>query len=188
MLISIFTKSAFSQNTTTDIEIIPDSTFIETDEDIDFFEEVSGLNPERSALLSAVLPGVGQIYNRQYWKVPIIYGGLVTFAHFINYNNDLYHALRNASIANQNGLRNPFSEVVSDQKGLIRNRNNFRRSRDYLIILGTAFYLLNIVDAHVSAHLDEFNVNEDLALSIEPSVQHMPAFIQAVGASLVVRF
>ena len=167
-------------------ELITDSTFIETERDIALFEEVSDLDPQRAALLSAVLPGLGQVYNKQYWKVPVIYAGLFTFGHFINYNNELYHAFRNAAIAQSNGLENPFQVVTNSTASIVRN--SFRRNRDFLIILGSVFYLLNVVDAHVSAHLDEFNVNEDLTLSIQPSSTQFALNGQAIGASIVLKF
>ncbi len=179
---------AFAQQTEPDIETITDSTFVQTEDEFLLFEEVSDLDPQRAALLSAIVPGLGQMYNKQYWKIPVIYVGLATFAHFINYNNNLYHAFRNASISNSNGLANPFSDVASTQTTLVRNRDNFRRSRDFLIILGSVFYILNIVDAHVSAHLEEFNVNDDLAITIEPSIKSTVANGQAIGASLVLKF
>lgn len=162
-----------------------DSVLMETGEDIESFKEISRLDPQRSALLSALLPGTGQIYNKQYWKAPLVYGGLAAFAHLINYNNELYHAFRNAAIAEQNGLINPFSRVASNSSALIRNRDNFRRNRDYLIILGTIFYLLNVVDAHVSAHLYEFNVNETLTFSIRPSVISISPLHQVVSTSFI---
>lgn len=169
-----------------------DSTFAELEEmDAALFEEKSDLDPQRAALLSAILPGLGQAYNQQYWKVPIVVSGVIAFGHFINYNNQLYHAFRNAAILeadNDDSTVNPYEGIVSEEASLVQNRDNFRRSRDYLIILGTAFYLLQIVDAHVSAHLNEFEVNEDLAISIEPTIQSSPLFSQAVGASLVIRF
>lgn len=178
----------FGQETKTEIEVVADSTFIETDDEIQLFEEVSELDPQRSALLSAMLPGMGQAYNKQYWKVPIIYGGLAAFGHFIDYNNKLYHAFRNAAIAEANGEINPFEGTASSSDILTRNRDSFRRNRDYLIILGSVFYLLNIVDAHVSAHLDEFNVNDSLGISFEPSIQQTPMYTQVVGGSFVIRF
>lgn len=178
----------FGQETEQDIELITDSTFIETDEDIAIFQEVSDLDPQRAALLSAILPGMGQVYNRQYWKVPLIYGGLAVFGHFISYNNELHHAFRNAAIAESNGLDNPFGNISSTTESLRRNSDSFLRNRDYLIILGSIFYILNIVDAHVSAHLDEFNVNEDLSFFIEPSVEPTPFANQALGLSFVIKF
>ncbi len=187
-LFTLFGLGIFALGFSQEVEVISDSTFIETTEDAQLFEEVSDLDPQRAAMLSAILPGMGQVYNKQYWKVPIIYGGLAVFGHFINYNNELYHTFRNASLSVENGLPNPFEGVASSNEILIRNRDNFRRNRDFLIILGSVFYLLNIVDAHVSAHLDEFEVNDDLAISIKPGLQQFSANGQALGASLVISF
>lgn len=170
------------------IKELNDSTFIETDQDVQLFEEVSELDPQRSALLSAIFPGMGQAYNKQYWKVPIIFAGMATFGHFISYNNELYHAFRNASTQLALTGENPFTGTASSSDILARNRDNFRRNRDFLIIIGSVFYLLNIVDAHVSAHLDEFNINDDLAISIKPTSQHMIVGSQAIGASLIISF
>ena len=164
-----------------------DSTFIEIEEDAQLFQEISDLDPQRAALLSAVFPGLGQIYNKQPWKVPIVFSGLIVFAHYINNNNRIYHALRNAAIITSAGGENAFSNVTN-LDGLLRNREKFRRSRDFLIVLGTAFYLIQIVDAHVSAHLDEFTVNEGLSIHIKPSIQSTPLLSQVLGASLVISF
>jgi len=170
-------------------ELLTDSTFLEAQEDAILFQEVSNLDPQRAALLSAVFPGLGQVYNKQYWKVPIVITGMVVFGHFINYNNKVYNGLRNAAVLNNiDATQNPYRDVISSTEGLVRNRDNFRRNRDFLIVLGSVFYVLQIVDAHVSAHLDEFNVNDDLAIGIKPSVQPTPLFSQAVGLSLVLKF
>lgn len=166
-----------------------DSTFIYNNDDIEMIRVNSELDPIRSALLSAMLPGLGQVYNKQYWKVPIVVSGVVVFGHFIDYNNTIYHSLRNAvKLYDISPDLNPYNGLISSRETLVRNRDNFRRNRDFLMILGTAFYLLQIVDAHVAAHLDEFNLNDDLALKIEPSIQSTPLFSQAVGVSFVLRF
>ena len=169
-------------------DLLDDSTFLKAAEDAQLFQEVSELDPKRAALMAAVFPGLGQIYNKQYWKVPIVVTGMILFGHFINYNNKVYHALRNAALIANDGGVNPYESIITSENGLIRNRDIFRRNRDFLIVLGTAFYLLQIVDAHVSAHLDEFNVNEDLAMGIRPSIQPTPLFSQAVGISFVLKF
>jgi len=169
--------------------LLTDSTFV-MDEEVsgELFQEVSDLDPQRAALLSAVFPGLGQIYNRQYWKVPIVITGMVVFAHYINYNNKVYHALRNAAIISNAGLETPYNGIINSTDGLVRNREIFRRNRDFMIVLGTAFYLLQVVDAHVSAHLDEFVVNKDLAFKIKPSIESTPLFSHAVGVSFALRF
>ncbi|MEO9869529.1 DUF5683 domain-containing protein [Ekhidna sp.] len=168
--------------------LLDDSTFVKVEEDAELFEEVSELNPQRAALLSAIFPGMGQVYNKQYWKVPIVLAGVITFGHFINYNNKVYHGLRNATLLTSKGQTNPYQSIISSESALVRNRDLFRRNRDFLIILGSAFYILQIVDAHVSAHLDEFKVNDKLALGIEPSIQSTPLFSQALGVSFVLKF
>ena len=157
-------------------------------EDAELFEEVSELDPQRAALLSALIPGAGQIYNKQYWKVPLVWAGMFTFAHFISYNNRVYHGLRNAAVLTASGQTNPYQSIIQSESALVRNRDNFRRNRDLLIITGTAFYILQIVDAHVSAHLEEFKVNDQLAIGIEPSIQSTPLFSQALGLSFVLKF
>ncbi|MEM6642085.1 MAG: DUF5683 domain-containing protein [Bacteroidota bacterium] len=169
-------------------ELIDDSTFIKAEENAELFREMSNLDPQRAALLSAVLPGLGQVYNKQYWKVPIVVTGMVVFAHFINYNNKVYNALRNAALIDNATGTSPYEGIISSDDAIIRNRDIFRRNRDFMMVLGAGFYLLQIVDAHVSAHLDEFLVNKDLALHIEPSIESTPLFSQAVGVSLVLKF
>ena len=168
--------------------LLDDSTFVDLEEDAELFQEVSQLDPQRAALLSALFPGLGQVYNKQYWKVPIVLAGVLTFAHFIDYNNKVYHGLRNAALLTSQGLTNPYASIVSSETALVRNRDVFRRNRDFLIVLGSVFYILQIVDAHVSAHLDEFRVNDKLAIGIEPSIQSTPLFSQAVGVSFVLKF
>ena len=140
--------------------------------------------------MSAVLPGLGQAYNGQPWKIPIIYGGGLIFAHYINYNHRLYSEFQNALIAATDGNSetvNPYVDVFN-QTSLIRNRDVSRRNRDYLIIVTVGYYLLNVVDAHVSAHLQEFEINDNLSMDIAPSIQTSPLFSQAIGFSVSLNF
>ena len=186
LFITLFVSDLKAQTTVLQTR---DSAFIYNNDDIELLKVNSELDPMRAAMLSAVFPGLGQIYNKQYWKVPIVVSGVVVFGHFIDYNNKVYHSLRNAiKLRDISEDLNPYSNIIASRETLVRNRDNFRRNRDFLMILGTAFYLLQIVDAHVAAHLDEFNLNDDLALGIEPSIQSTPLFSQAVGVSFVLRF
>lgn len=153
---------------------------------IETIESVSLLDPNRAAMLSAVLPGLGQAYNNQHWKIPIIYGGAIILGHYINYNHRIYEEMRTALIAeldNNPGTVNPYGRRFP-QSALSRNRDLFRRNRDFLMIISAAYYLLNVVDAHVSAHLHEFEVNDNLSMIIHPSIQPTPLFSQAVGISV----
>lgn len=164
-----------------------DSVFLSRDT-LETIGTVSRLDPDRAAMLSAVLPGLGQAYNNQYWKIPIIYGGGIIIGHYINYNHRIYHEMRTALIAvadKDPGTVNPYEGQFSST-ALTRNRDLFRRNRDYLMIIGAAYYLLNIVDAHVSAHLHEFEVNENLSMNIYPSIEPTLLFSHAVGISVSV--
>ncbi|MDH5365758.1 MAG: DUF5683 domain-containing protein [Cyclobacteriaceae bacterium] len=151
-------------------------------------------DPRIAGLYSAVLPGLGQAYNKKYLKIPLIYVGFIGLYYQVNrYNNDyqthrkgLLYAVSNNSFADAtatyaiNGRE--FTEVN------LRNRvNNSRRERDYWIIIGSVFYLLNIVDAHIDAHLREFDVNEKLKLTVDPSLSQSLNSMQA-GFSFTLHF
>jgi hypothetical protein len=154
---------------------------------IESFQSKSTLDPDKAALYSAVLPGLGQMYNRQYWKLPILYGGAILIGHFIKYNNDFYNAFRNAYIAETDGddaTVNPFPSFGKESLQL--NAERYKRDRDFMIIMGVVYYLINIVDAHVAAHLIEFEINDDL--SLKPTYQQKQRyFTRNVGMSLVLK-
>ncbi|MEP3387813.1 MAG: DUF5683 domain-containing protein [Reichenbachiella sp.] len=181
----IISVSAVAQNETI-IRANTDTTIVATDlGGIETFQSQSTLDPDKAALYAAVFPGLGQMYNKQYWKLPILYGGAIVIGHFIKYNNDFYNAFRNAYIAQTDGddsTLNPFPQF--SEEALQRNAERFKRNRDFMVIMGVVYYLVQIVDAHVSAHLIEFNINDDLALqpTYYPREEY---FAQNVGMSLV---
>ncbi|MEM9325540.1 MAG: DUF5683 domain-containing protein [Bacteroidota bacterium] len=172
------------------VEVDPDSLFaeVEGNEEIEFFEEISTLDPNKAAVLSAALPGLGQVYNRQYWKVPIIYGAFLGLFHGIRYNHELYSDFTNALIEQRTNNPTSTLAVNFDETTLTRNRDRFRRDRDFLIILTVAAYMINIVEAHVAAHLHEFQVNESLSLNLEPSFESSPIYSRSMGVSLTLNF
>lgn len=175
--------SAYCQKTASD------SVFLLSEGPIEQFESVSKLNPNKAALLSAVLPGLGQAYNNQFWKLPIIYGGALIFGHYINYNHKVYNELKNALVAQVDSDPNTINyyEDLFSATSLERNRDLFRRNRDFLILIAGTFYMLNIVDAHVSAHLKEFDINENLSMAIYPQIQSSPLNSPTVGIQMAVR-
>ncbi|MEO9967030.1 MAG: DUF5683 domain-containing protein [Reichenbachiella sp.] len=181
----IISTSALAQ-TETIIRNHSDSTVISTDlSGIETFQSKSKLDPEKAALYAAVFPGLGQMYNKQYWKLPIVYGGAIVIGHFIKYNNDFYNAFRNAYIAETDGddlTINPFPQF--SEQALQVNAEKFKRNRDFMMIMGVVYYIVQIVDAHVSAHLIEFDINDDLAMhpTYYPREKY---FAQNVGMSLV---
>lgn len=149
---------------------------VETAPDTAIIKKVSGgHNPRKAALFSAVLPGLGQIYNGKYWKVPIIYGAIAGLGYAVVLSNDQYQLFRRARIAEQNNIReeNPLRGIMNGRyeriDPLTLAVDGFRRNRDFVIILLAGLYGLQIMDAIVDAHLIEFDVNEDLALRLQPS-------------------
>lgn len=168
--------------------LLADSSITKSDA-IETFTTVSTLDPNKASLYAAVFPGLGQIYNRQYWKLPIVYGGLMLFGHYINNRHVLYNAFRNAYLAETDGDENtvnPFGERFGSATTLERNAEQLRRDRDYLMVLGTLYYLLSIVDAHIAAHLSEFDVNDDLSFQVRPTMYMGNSYTaQNVGISLV---
>lgn len=180
VLLTLCLGSALAQRSTAD------SLFLMSDEEIQKFVSVSKLDPNRSALLSAVFPGLGQAYNGQYWKLPLVYGGGLIFAHYINYNHKVYNELRNALIAEVDKDGSTTNPYGFGKTSLERNTELFRRNRDFLMILAGVFYMLNIVDAHVSAHLKEFDINENLSMDIYPQIQSSPLISPTVGLQLAI--
>ncbi len=126
-------------------------------------------SPAKAAMLSATLPGLGQVYNRKYWKIPIIYAGFGTLAYFIDFNNTEYRKWREAWIARVDGNPNTVDDYpLYSTDRLEWLMNGYRRNLEVTYILTAALYLLNILDASVDAHLMNFDVGEDLSLGLEP--------------------
>lgn len=122
-------------------------------------------SPKRATILSAILPGAGQAYNKKYWKIPVIYGAGATGAYFIHTNLKQYKRFRQAYIYRNDG--NPdtvdeFPQATSQQLQVYRD--HYRRNTELAVILTTVFYLLQILDATVDAHLYDFDVSSDISL------------------------
>lgn len=140
--------------------------------------------PNKIALYSAMLPGLGQIYNKKAWKIPIIYGGATVLVFGAINSNTQYLFFRDALFLEVDGDPDTINETGLNESQIRRRVDFFRRNRDFFIILTGALYLLNVLDAHVDAHLREFEVNEQLAISIRPSMVQNPWNIANVGLSL----
>ncbi|GAB5399754.1 MAG: DUF5683 domain-containing protein [Aureisphaera sp.] len=125
------------------------------------------LAPSKAAFYSAVLPGLGQAYNKRYWKIPIVYAGIGTGVYFYLQNTDDYNRFRDAYKRRLAGFTDDEFQGISDDR-LIDAQRTASRNRDVSIIVSIVFYILNIIDANVDAHLRQYNVSEDL--SIQPSI------------------
>jgi len=143
-------------------------------------------SPRKAAIYSAVLPGLGQAYNRKWWKIPIVYGGFAALGYFIHWNNGEYVLAKNAyrdlddddpTTTSYNKLKkisyydltNP-NDLANLKKGLTQSQDYYRRNRDLLIIVTFAFYGLNIIDASVDGHFFNFDISDDLTMKVKPTL------------------
>lgn len=129
--------------------------------------------PWKAAVMSACLPGLGQMYNGKWWKVPIVWGGLGAIGYFMIDSHIKFIDFRDAYRNRVNGIPTPYDGIYTDQ-GLVAQRDAYRRNRDLLIIIGAAVWVLNIVDATVDAHLSSFDVSKDLSMKVRPTTRWVP--------------
>jgi hypothetical protein len=180
-LISISSPSCFGQETK-NVEKY-DSAF------------VYAHSPRTASFYSAVLPGLGQAYNKKYWKIPIVYAGLITSAYFIAYNNKYYKDFKKAYIYRTDGDPNTSAEFIyfgtntsiyadNSLKGAM---DSYRRYRDMSALILGGVYLLNIIDATVDAYLFDYDVDQNLSLNIRPAVFNSPYSVN-FGVSCTFRF
>lgn len=125
-------------------------------------------SPKIATICSAIVPGLGQVYNRKIWKVPIIYISLGALMYYFDYNNTKYKFYKDAALKN-NTLY--IGGGTLSGSGLIYYRDLFRRYRDLNAIGIIVMYVLNIVDANVDANLFDFDVSDDLTFRVEPAFQ-----------------
>ncbi len=139
----------------------------------------SSHSPKKATTLSAIVPGVGQIYNnihkpksiknKLWWKLPLIYGGLGTATFFVFDNNTQFNSFKNERLYRQEtGLFDLYPEYTSDQLKVIQE--DYRRWRDLSVISFIGVYLLQLVDANVEGHLIHFDNSDDLSLLITPKI------------------
>jgi hypothetical protein len=124
------------------------------------------LTPAKAAFYSAVLPGLGQIYVGKAWKVPIVYGALGASIYYYVTNDKELNKYRTAYKRRNNGFfDDEYLENIPEQETLLLGLNFHKNYRDIALILAAAAYMLNILDANVSAHLLQFNVSNDLSFN-----------------------
>lgn len=170
-------------------------------------------NPTRAVLYSAILPGLGQIYNRAYWKLPIVYGGFMGCIYAVTWNNrnykdystaylDLMNDVRDhpndpkewssswVDIAKKNG-RDPEEFITNTrlQDNIKSRKDYFRRYRDLSIIITVGVYAICMIDAYVDAQLFDFDISPDLSMRIEPAVTPKTSFSdRSYGLNCSIKF
>jgi Family of unknown function (DUF5683) len=128
-------------------------------------------NPKKAAIMSACLPGLGQAYNKKYWKMPIIYAGFAGLGYGFYFNNKFYKKYRNGlrfRYDNDSTTLDPYPNFSDDN--LVTLKNYYQRYRDLCVIGAAALYTLNIIDAVVDAHLSSFDVSDDLTIQLRPGL------------------
>ena len=133
-------------------------------------------NPKKATLYSAVLPGLGQAYNKKYWKIPVVYAGIGAIGYLAISNGNGYKDYRLA-YDYQSGVTTDVSDDIKELAGkysaenLISIRDNYRRNMELSWIIMALWYGLNIIDATVDAHFFYYFIDDDLSLKVEPVLQ-----------------
>lgn len=176
LLFGLISKGQITESDSTIIIEVPENA-----------EEIH--SPKKAATYSALLPGLGQAYNKKYWKIPVIYAGFGTIGYFIGWNNGNYQVLKLAysDLTDDNPDTDSYLDLEASKyydfenesernefkNALNKQQNYYRRNRDLLIIGMVGFYGLNIIDASVDAHLFNFDISEDLTFNWQPSMRNV---------------
>jgi hypothetical protein len=158
MILIMLGSTAMAQKTTPD-KPVPDSTLEKQH------------SPTKATIMSLCLPGLGQVYNKKYWKVPIIYAGFGVLTYLIVFNTNYYLTFKSAYIEGYNhDSAGNYSDYVKKYSlsSLLSAREYYRRNLEITIIFTAVLYALNIVDAAVDAHLFTYDIKKDLSFHVEP--------------------
>ncbi len=145
-------------------------------------------NPKTATLLSVIVPGLGQVYNKKYWKIPLIYGAGSAMIYAINYNQTKYHKFREAYNTGKPEQNYIIDGYVYSYEQLPYGRDFYRGYRDLSVFGFAAVYLLNVVDAMVDAYLARFDVSDDLSLKIQPAIVDNFNLTASVGIKFSIGF
>lgn len=155
-------------------------------------------NQQTTLWMALAFPGLGQIYNRKYWKLPIVYGGVAGITYAISWNSKTYNDYSRGyrDFMDSNPETNSYLDLIPNsypesqiESYLEGRQSSFRRYRDLSIIVGVVFYALTVVDAFVDAALADFDVSPDLSMKVKPKLDAQPNTIKpAVGCALQLKF
>jgi len=160
-------------------------------------KKINPLAPSKAAFYSAIFPGLGQIYNKRYWKAPIVWGAIGTGIYVYSFNNTEYNRARDAFKRRRAGFTDDeFYDINGDGSGpdisndaLQDAQESSQRDRDLSLLVTIALYAFNIIDANVDAHLKQYNVDDDLSFDFQPYLDVNPLTNKPnYGMALVVKF
>lgn len=167
---------AVAQDTDSDLIIESEQPIVEA-------EGLDPLSPARAAFYSAVLPGLGQAYNKKYWKIPIVYAAIGTGVYFVVDNQQEYLRYQEAYKLRISGRPDEFDGSGDNpnisEDGLIRAQEVLKRNRDLALFITIGLYALNIIEANVDAHLDDRAFSRNL--SVRPTLELNPFDNQAIA-------
>lgn len=166
----------------------PDTVFLKSDT-VTLKSYATRYDPRKAILFAAVLPGLGQVYNNKYWKLPLVYGGFIGFGYGVNFYQTGYRKYKGElfDVLESNDA-SPISKSGFNETQLRTIVDRYRRERDFFMILMAGMYLLQMVDAHVDAHLKEFDLNPNLQVSIQPTMNNDMLTGRTAGVSLILKF
>lgn len=161
-------------------------------------------DPLRAVWMGVIIPGYGQIYNRSYWKLPIVYGGFMGCAYAISWNNRLYSDYKQAYrdiLTDTDGTKTSYIDILPDgytiemmggksnYTNVLKNKQNtYRRYRDLSIVATVLVYALSLIDAYVDAQLFDFDISTDLSMTLEPQLYYDFQNNKSAEVKLAIRF
>lgn len=146
-------------------------------------------SPKKATIMSACFPGLGQIYNRKYWKLPIVYGGLGGAAYGFFWNRNMYKTYRDAYIFRTDGDSTTIDEFDGyySESNLLDLSSYYRRNMELSVVIFTFVYIINIIDAAVDAHLYDFDISDDLSMRVQPSIWRLNSNTSSgMGAGFII--
>ena len=163
--------------------------------------EINPLAPSKAAFYSAIVPGLGQIYNKRYWKFPIVIAALGTSIYAYDFNNSRYKRFRTAFKRRQAGFTDdefydlppysttPLTSPEYSTSALQDGQEKYQRDRDLMLLLTIGLYALNVIDANVDAHLKQFNVDDNLSFDLQPFLDYNNITAEPnYGMALTIKF
>ena len=164
---------------------------------VEIREQINPLSPAKAAFYSAILPGLGQAYNKKYWKIPLVYGAIGTGVYFYITNSKDYNRYRDAYKSRVAGFTNDefYLDSQGNQldtprvtiEGLERAQKFYRKNKEISLLVTIGLYALNIIDANVDAHLMQYNVDENLSLAPHYKIDEFDAS-SSLGLTLNFKF
>ena len=185
LFIAFFSANLFAQKDSTNVKIKNIKGKIQKTQGV-----YNPLSPSKAAFYSAIFPGMGQIYNKKYWKAPIVWGALAVPTYYYQINNSDYKRYRRAYKLRKNGLQDEFTlddgSTSVSLETLETAQKQLRENRDMSLLTGVIIYILQIVESSVNAHLLQFNTDDNL--SFKPVLMMDPIRIETPSVGLTIKY